>query len=236
MKKIVVSGYFDPLHIGHVRMFEDAAKHGDLTVIVNNRAQTLNKKGFEFMPVAERVEVIRALGCVADVVEAIDEDRSVCATLRQIKPDIFANGGDRFEDNIPEKILCDELGIEMMFNVGGGKDQSSSTLNNQRQWGRYEIMQIGDGYKVKRLLVNPRSSLSYQRHFKRSEHWVVIAGQALVRPGNGPIRVLDKGQHYFVPVQDWHQLINQNDHPLEVIEVAIGDYIEEDDIERKEVK
>ena len=131
---IAVSGGFDPVHIGHVRMCIEAKRLGDrLIVILNNDNWLRKKKGFAFMPEEERAEIIRALKPVDEVVltsHAPDtEDMSVCAELERIKPDVFANGGDRKEDNIPEYALCERLGIEMAFNVGqGGKVQSSSDL------------------------------------------------------------------------------------------------------------
>lgn len=134
MKRVAVSGGFDPVHIGHVRMFQEAKKLGDhLIVIVNNDNWLKLKKGYNFMPEAERKEIIEALACVDEVVLTFHEpgttDMSVCRELASIKPDIFANGGDRKEDNIPEYAVCNELGIEMVFNVGfGGKVQSSSDL------------------------------------------------------------------------------------------------------------
>lgn len=132
---VAVSGGFDPLHIGHVRMMEAAKALGDrLVVIINNDNWLKQKKGFAFMPQDERVELIRALACVDDVVltgHSVDcaGDMSVADALRLLRPNIFANGGDRFSDNTPEHLVCTELGIEMVFNVGaGGKIQSSSWL------------------------------------------------------------------------------------------------------------
>jgi len=134
MKTVLVSGGFDPPHVGHVRMFIEARKLGDkLIVVVNNDNWLMAKKGFVFMPEAERKELIEAFRAVDEVVltkhEENCQDMSVCAALEEIKPDIFANGGDRKEDNIPEYDLCQRLGIIMEFNVGfGGKVQSSSDL------------------------------------------------------------------------------------------------------------
>lgn len=133
-KIVAVSGGFDPIHIGHVRMIREARALGDeLVVILNNDHWLLKKKGFVFMPEAERQEIIEALEGVSRVVltkHGVDDpDRSVCESLREIHPDIFANGGDRFADNIPEAILAKELGIELVFGIGrGGKVQSSSWL------------------------------------------------------------------------------------------------------------
>lgn len=135
-KKVVVavSGGFDPVHIGHVRMFNEAKKLGDeLVVILNNDAWLELKKGFAFMPHDERREVIEAFASVDRVLltfhESGTQDMSVCRELEHLKPDIFANGGDRKGDNIPEYQVCERLGIQMVFNVGhGGKVQSSSWL------------------------------------------------------------------------------------------------------------
>ena len=127
---VAVSGGFDPLHVGHVRMIQAAAKLGSrLVVIVNGDEFLVRKKGYAFMPLAERIEIIRALRDVDEVVAAVDPDQTVRETLRLVKPHVFANGGDRREaEDSPEAAVCRELGIEMVFNVGGGKVQSSSDL------------------------------------------------------------------------------------------------------------
>lgn len=133
---VAVSGGFDPVHIGHVRMFEKAKKLGDvLVVILNNDNWLHDKKGFSFMPERERKELIEAFEVVDRVVltdhKKGDSDRSVCRTLKKLKPDIFANGGDRKPDGdpVPEVELCGNLGIKMVYNIGkGGKVQSSSWL------------------------------------------------------------------------------------------------------------
>jgi cytidyltransferase-like protein len=132
MKIIAVSGGFDPVHIGHVRMLQDAARLGRLIVVLNNDNWLLDKKGFVFMPESERREILLAIRGVAKVVITEHErgatDRSVCAVLEAIKPDVFCNGGDRGSDNTPETNLCRELGIDLLYNVGGSKVQSSSWL------------------------------------------------------------------------------------------------------------
>lgn len=126
---VAVSGYFNPVHIGHIRLFEAAKKIGTkLVVIVNNDKQVKLKGSVLFMDEMERIRIISALAMVDNVILAIDRDRTVCETLKLIKPDIFANGGDRTRNNIPEDAICKELGIKMIFNVGGEKTQSSSWL------------------------------------------------------------------------------------------------------------
>ncbi|MFY9463340.1 MAG: adenylyltransferase/cytidyltransferase family protein [Candidatus Sungiibacteriota bacterium] len=131
---VAVSGGFDPVHVGHVRMFEAAKKLGDeLVVILNNDHWLRKKKRHVFMPQHERKEVIEAFKCVDRVVltgHGQDaHDMSVVKELQKLKPHIFANGGDRFAKNIPEVAACKALGCEMLFRVGrGGKVQSSSWL------------------------------------------------------------------------------------------------------------
>ena len=139
---VAVSGGFDPIHAGHIRLFKETRVLGDeLVVILNNDNWLKKKKGFAFMSQAERVEVIAAIRYVDRVMltrhPRNSKDMSVCAELRKLRPDIFANGGDRDKKDSrvknsslnPERALCERLGIQMVFNVGqGGKIQSSSWL------------------------------------------------------------------------------------------------------------
>lgn len=131
---IAVSGGFDPVHAGHVRLFQAAKKLGNkLIVILNNDHWLKRKKGYVFMPQQERKEVLESIGCVDKVIltshTAHGQDVSVCSELKKIRPHIFANGGDRNKKNIPEVEVCKKIGCKMAFNVGrGGKIQSSSWL------------------------------------------------------------------------------------------------------------
>lgn len=131
---VAVSGGFDPVHAGHVRLFREAKKLGDeLVVILNNDNWLRRKKGFTFMSERERKEVVGAISSVDRVIltghTAKTKDMSVCAELKKIRPTIFANGGDRTLKNIPEVAVCQSIGCKMVFNVGkGGKIQSSSKL------------------------------------------------------------------------------------------------------------
>jgi cytidyltransferase-like protein len=128
-KVVCVSGYFNPIHVGHIRMFKDAKSLGDkLIVIINNDKQALMKKGKIILNENDRLEIVKSIKYVDDAVIAIDSDKTVCETLRKIKPDIFANGGDRIEGNVPEDKICAELGIKMIYNVGGGKIDSSTDI------------------------------------------------------------------------------------------------------------
>lgn len=137
-KVVLISGGFDPLHVGHLRMFKEAKALGDyLIVLINNDNWLMTKKGFVFMPQEERGEIIQEFPFVDEVRFtshiANDPDRSVSRELAEIRPHIFANGGDRKnEADIPETAVCKEFGIETAFNVGhGGKVQSSSWLTDR---------------------------------------------------------------------------------------------------------
>ena len=127
MKVIVTSGYFDPLHVGHVELFKLAKELGDkLIVVLNSDKQLYMKRGKDpFMNQNERMEVIGAIKYVDEVFISIDEDTTQCATLRHLKPDIFAKGGDRFAFEIPETSVCNELGIELIDGLGAKRASSS---------------------------------------------------------------------------------------------------------------
>ena len=129
---IAVSGGFDPVHIGHIRMINDASRYGDVLVIINSDDWLMRKKGYVFMPWKERAEIMGSIKGVTIVSAVDDSDGTVCEALRRHKPDAFANGGDRKTENTPEMDLCDHIGIEMMWAVGGNnKPQSSSWVVNK---------------------------------------------------------------------------------------------------------
>ena len=128
-KTICVSGGFDPVHIGHLRMIQEAAEYGHVVVIVNSDDWLMRKKGYIFMPFEERCEILRGFAATGETTFVDDTDGTVCEALRRIKPDYFANGGDREKHNTPEQAVCDELGVEMLWGVGGkNKANSSSDL------------------------------------------------------------------------------------------------------------
>ena len=125
---VAVSGYFDPIHVGHLEYLQLAKKLGDnLIVIINNNLQAELKKGSTFMDEKDRMEIVAALRCVDEVFLSIDTDKSVCKSLEHIKPDIFANGGDRSLYEIPETAVMKKYNIKMVDGLGS-KIRSSSDL------------------------------------------------------------------------------------------------------------
>ena len=136
MKIAIISGGFDPIHVGHIELMQKAREISDaLLVIVNNDDFLINKKGKAFMPFDERVKIIQSIQYVSGVVKSVDKDQTVCKTLKQIVANsnldetlFFCNGGDRTSgENTPEHKLCLELGIEPLYGLGD-KIQSSSWL------------------------------------------------------------------------------------------------------------
>ena len=133
MKKVAVSGYFDPLQVGHLEYLKLAKSLGDyLIVIVNSNSQCKIKKGKPFMDENDRLEIVRNLKMVDEVFLSIDQDKTVCKSLEKIRPDIFANGGDRSTDEVPETVICNKHKIKMIDGLGE-KIRSSSDLTGLKQ-------------------------------------------------------------------------------------------------------
>ena len=125
---VMVFGGFDPVHAGHIRLIRHAAEFGDVIVVANSDEWLFRKKGFVFMEFERRIEILNAIKGVILVDSVDDSDETVCEAIRRLKPDYFANGGDRKNFNTPEMHTCSNCGIKMLWSVGGGKIQSSSDL------------------------------------------------------------------------------------------------------------
>ena len=256
MKKIVlITGGFDPLHSGHIAYINAARELGDSLIIGLNSDEWLRrKKGQEFMPWEERATIIAELQNVVRVINFDDSDNSAKDAIRKVRalnPQaqiIFANGGDRTKENIPEMDLLEEmLHLDFVFGVGGEDKKNSSSWilqewkapKTERAWGYYRVLHSVDKHtKVKELTVEPGQKLSMQRHQDRSEHWFVAEGTATVYSINRStdvelLGVYNKHQHLHVDKTQWHQLCNETDQPLKVVEIQYGDRCEEEDIERK---
>jgi cytidyltransferase-like protein len=257
MKIVVATGGFDPIHSGHIRYLEAAKELGAYLIVgVNSDDWLVRKKGRAFMPWHERAAIVQALGCVDEVIAFDDSDGSACAAIKHglevcnnpnswypFEGVVFANGGDRTKQNIPEMVF-DE--VEFVFGVGGeDKANSSSWILEEwkapktvREWGYYRVLHEVPGMKVKELTVEPGKSLSMQRHHNRSEYWIVSEGRAMVNTQTDsgyqlPSLVLDAHQETHIPVEGWHQLTNPFKEPLRVVEIQYGAACNEDDIERQ---
>ena len=254
MKKIVlVTGGFDPLHSGHLKYFREAKKLGDMLIVgINSDAWLARKKGRAFMPIWERDQIIKELSMVdMTVLVADDADNSCTTFIREtlaLFPNdkiIFANGGDRTQDNIPEMQIQDSR-LSFVFGVGGeDKANSSSWIleewkapKTERAWGYYRVLHDVAGTKVKELTVMPGQHLSMQRHQDRAEHWHVSEGTATVYSINRKsdqewLGTFSPHEHIHINRNEWHQLCNETDNLLKIVEIQYGDNCVEEDIERK---
>jgi len=252
MEIVLVTGGFDPLHSGHIAYFKAARNLGDKLVVgVNSDAWLTRKKGRPFMPGGERVSIIQTLSMVDHCLLFDDDDNSSKEAIKNVRmmyPDahiIFANGGDRTSENIPE-MDTDVKNISFMFGIGGEDKKNSSSWilkewsqpTTERAWGRYTVLDKGDGWQVKQLEFDAGKALSDQRHFKRSEHWHIVEGKiemALESPtGANVTKECRSGDSIDIPVEHWHKATNIGNKPAKVIEVWLGNELTEDDIERRD--
>ncbi len=248
MKKIVVSGGFDPVHIGHLQMLEEAKLLGDhLTVILNSDRFLKEKKGYFFMSFNERKKILLGFKAVDKVIRCVDKDNTVIETLKRLKNkdliDTFANGGDRKNKNdIPEYRVCKENNIKMVFNIGGRKIQSSSELvkkfdnyRENRPWGFFENLLEEKNYKVKKLVIFPNEKISFQYHKFREERWFVTKGSGKVFIEN-KVFSCKKGSSFEIKKKEKHSIENNGQSFLEIIEIQTGLKLAEEDIVRLQDK
>jgi cytidyltransferase-like protein len=251
MKIVLVTGGFDPIHSGHLAYFQAAKQLGDKLVIgLNSDDWLTRKKGKPFMPMNERFALVSALSIVDEVVVYNDDDGSSCDAIKLVKQRypaahvIFANGGDRTKDNIPEMVFND---VEFVFGVGGEDKKNSSSWiledwkkpKTNRAWGYYRVLhEVGANTKLKELTVSPKTCLSMQRHEQRAEFWFVAEGEAAVytldsSSDHDLVGQYSAHQHIWINKNQWHMLCNETDQPLKLIEIQFGENCVEEDIERK---
>jgi len=253
MKIVLCSGGFSPCHSGHIAYFKAARALGDKLIVGLNSDEWLErKKGHAFMPWNERLCVINNLAMVDEVYTFDDSDGSACHFIEQVRAHypndhiIFANGGDRNAENIPEMRIND---VEFVFGVGGTNKKNSSSWilrdwkqpKTSRPWGEYRVLYdhptVGSATKVKEMLIEPNKKLSLQRHQHRREYWFVVEGRCdvyttLPSGYSVPTRTLNLHDTMEIHVGEWHQLTNPYSGPCKLIEIQFGAKCEETDIER----
>jgi cytidyltransferase-like protein len=256
---VVVSGGFDPLHSGHIALFKNASQYGKVIAIVNNDNFLLKKKKYIFMPIAERLKVVSSNQFISKAIMSIDQDNTVSLSIQKLIDDgynirCFANGGDRKTlIDIPESKVCQKNNIQLVFGIGGGKTQSSSDLTEnlfalmsheteikqniliknitQKPWGHYQLLQKGSAFLVKKLTINAGEEISNQFHEHRHEHWVLVSGAIEVILDDIK-HEMQSNDHIYIPQGSKHQIINPYSQPAEIIEIQLGNIIEENDIVR----
>lgn len=250
---VVITGGFDPLHSGHLNYIRSARNLGDILVVgVNGDEWLVRKKGRSFMPFEERVDILNALAEVDYAIpfdDRLGDARDAITFARSAWPNakiIFANGGDRTAENIPEMNMQDD-NLEFVFGVGGtDKVNSSSWLLDEwkapktdRVWGNYRVLhENGNEVKLKELTVDPGQHLSMQKHNNRTELWFIVEGEATLYTVNRSsdtelLGIYSKFSTLHIHANQWHQLANESTEPLKIIEIQYGEKCVEEDIERK---
>ena len=253
---VLVSGGFDPLHSGHIAYFKEAKKLGSkLVVALNSDDWLTRKKGRPFMSFEERAAIVKELKVVDEVIGFDDSDDSACQaifqTLSTHKPGskvIFANGGDRTNTTTPEyKTYGSMPYVDFAFGVGGENKANSSswildewkTQKTERDWGYWRVLdhKPEQGYKVKELVIYPGKSLSDQKHFKRSEQWIVLEGVvAMITEWRGIVDTVNLEPHgmpYEISKEVWHKPSNPGTENAHILEIQWGSECIEEDIERR---
>ena len=256
-KVVLISGGFDPIHSGHISYFNAAKKLGEVLVVaINSNDWLLRKKGNYLLDWNERAIIINNLNMVDDVIAFDDSDDSALYAIKELlkkyEKVIFANGGDKNNNNIPEiNHFKENKNVSFISNVGGKEKLNSSSWitndflkrnkKNYKEvdkkvtcpWGSFLIINEGSGYKVKKITVNIGNQLSLQFHHYRSEYWIIVSGTAEVLLGNKKYKK-QIGDSVFIPSLEKHRIKNIGNKKLTFVEVSLGKYLEEDDIVRIE--
>ena len=247
---VIITGGFDPIHSGHISYLNHAKKLGDTLIVgVNSDEWLTRKKGQPFMSWFERSTIIENLNPVDEVIEFDDSDNTAIGAIKRVKEKypndhiVFANGGDRTSDNIPEMVFDD---VEFRFSVGGDDKKNSSSWilkewsqpTVQRKWGTYKVLDKNGSWTVKELSFDTGKSLSDQRHSHRDEHWHVVKGTIRMElectNGDKIQKIYSAGESIDIMKGTWHKATNVGEETAKVIEVWVGNNLSEDDIERRD--
>ena len=245
----LVSGGFDPVHIGHLRMFQDAKKLSNKVILLLNNDEWLEKKkGKPFMNQNQRKEILKEFKSISRVIIQTSSEKSSSQAIKEFVKDnpdkkiCYCNGGDRSNiENILESNICKKLGVELEFGVGGEeKIESSSQLTKnylgnieKRPWGDYHIIAKSHGYQIKEIKVSEGSKLSLQKHKNRSEFWQIVKGKGKITIEDNEY-FLNEKEHIYIPKNTVHRIENITQEELIFIEIQLGKNLKEEDIIRIE--
>ena len=245
----LVSGGFDPVHVGHLRMFQDAKKLSDkVIVLLNNDEWLIEKKGKPFMSQEQRKEILEEFESISKVIIQKSNEKSSSKAIQEFayknerKNICYCNGGDRSNiENIREAEICKKLNIDLIFGVGGKeKIESSSELTKnylgnveKRPWGNYHVIAKNTGYQIKEIIVLKNSKLSLQKHKSRSEFWQIVKGKSKITIEEKEYYLKEK-EHIYIPKNSIHRIENIGNEELIFIEIQLGEDLKEDDIIRLE--
>lgn len=245
----LVSGGFDPVHVGHLNMFQDAKKLANkVIVLLNNDGWLIKKKGKPFMNQNQRKQILEEFESISKVIIQNSSEKSSSLAIKEFaiknkdKNICYCNGGDRSDiKNIHEAEICNEFNIKLEFGVGGkNKIESSSQLTKnylgnveKRPWGNYHIIAKNTGYQIKEIKVNKKSKLSLQKHKNRSEFWQIVRGESKITIEEREYYLKER-EHIYIPKNTIHRIENTGKGELIFIEIQLGNDLKEEDIIRIE--
>ena len=245
----LVSGGFDPVHVGHLRMFQDAKNLSNKVILLlNNDEWLIKKKGKPFMNQNQRKEILEEFKSITEVIIQTSSEKSSSRAIEEFvnnnsnKSICYCNGGDRSNiKNILESDICKKLGVSLEFGIGGEeKVESSSQLTKnylgnveKRPWGNYHIIAKNTGYQIKEIKVTQGSKLSLQKHEARSEFWQIVKGDSKITIENQEYFLKEK-EHIYIPKDTIHRIENIGKEELIFIEIQLGEILKEEDIIRLE--